>query len=241
MNLSLKFKVSVFKSAFYLIQDHLYGRYNFHPFIFFVLNSFEMELDYFHIHEGYVIKKINDIDRLNNGYFYRIEKDEKYEIVFNYDLGITYNKTGDYIRKYYDDDVKISRLINGLKIYKEGIISIRKKYNYRFGSNDGLLGEKFIQPFTMLNPYYYNKYIIKKSEIKTMKKFVSSIFKIYQNNDLRNMMEIPIERFCEINDATNLISRLIDLYISLESMFSINEELLGHKMFNRISFLLRKW
>lgn len=123
-------------------------------------------------------------------------------------------------------------------MYKEGTISIRKKYRKRFGSNPELLGEKFIQQFSILNPYYYEKYIIKKSEFKTIKKFLSNYFKIYEDSNLLNMMEIPISRFCRINDATNLIYRLIDIYISLEAMFSLNEELLGHRMFTRISFVL---
>jgi hypothetical protein len=63
-------------------------------------------------------------------------------------------------------------------------------------------------------------------------------FEIFNDPQLSNMMDIPLDCFCRINDATNLENRLIDLFISLESLFSRDEQSLEHRISSKVSFLI---
>ena len=238
LNLGLDFKQQTFDEAFFQVQDYLYGNYNFRPFIFFTLIDLEIETDKIILFDDVVLRKINDFERLNNDRFDRIESNEEYQFVFQYNAETRYNRRGDPIQTFDDAYFKLNRLINGLKLYKEGRISIVNRIEKRFDSDPDILSKKFIQRHYSANPYYYKNYIITKDEIEYLQKFLKKYFEIFNDPQLSSMMDIPIYRFCRINDATNLENRVIDLFIALESLFSRDEQSLEHRISSRVSFVI---
>ncbi len=228
LGLDHRFDQKAFMEAFFIIQEHSYGRYNFNPFVFFTLVGFESNRVYIRLGDGYAIRRINHYDRINNNDLHKIGIYEQYQLVFRYDRKLKYTKTGDPIGTYDDAVVKLHKMIDGLKLFKEGRIIPLKRYEIRFNRNPLLRGEKSGQQISLTNPYYYKNYTLQHNEITNLQKFLSKYFEITNNQKLTKIFDIPISRFCNTNDPTNLENRIIDLFIVLESLFSRDEQSLTH-------------
>jgi hypothetical protein len=199
------------------------------------LESFEIDSSYLKFGDGFVIRKIKPHERLNNDIIFHEEQKENYFLEFFSDIGSNH-ETNDFPVSLEEDRLQFFKEI--IFLFKEGRLSYRRIYSLIPSFSVGIALYKGSIHYRYTIPYRYPNYSICRKELSLFRNFANEYTTLRAKLKQRKLSSalVAIRRFSKSIEEADLDDKIIDLTISIESMFGGGE--ISYRIALRVSYLL---